>query len=628
MALKQLLTNLGNFGYYSGGRGYVSTPNNFGQKSIPYGYDRPGGGSSGQPFVTVSRQNSFELNTEQLGGVGLDNDLFIRGGVSVAKHIKDDEIRIGKFLTSSNGLLWIAQQNLLEKTFKPKLPNSIYPREIYNPVNTLVQLAGNPIGLHVNKSGLNPLYFDLPYGQGQNSYLVQTRDNYNSNGTNRLAILYQSKIGLLGETAVNKKVAKDFSIKFDDNEFIINDSTSNYRRVTNTTITKQTFNNIDESQYSTFDSNQVAGYGPYKSDNISSLSDFRDYVYDGGPEVGGGFRFKSFLAKGNYQENNRQSIFGMSDPGTRFKDVSDITALSSNSTTDKISTSTLYSSPVNTDLSESDLIPFYFQAVDNDNPSNSTFIHFRAYIDNFGDNFTGNWQSFKYSGRGENFYIYDNFQRSVSLGFTIAIESRLEQQPQYEKINYLASLTAPDYSKDTGFMRGNFVKLTVGDYLVQVPGFINSINYTVENNVPWDIARGENGTLLNNGTQILPMVIRASMTFTPVHNFVPKTDSDFIGNRNKRDRYNFVNRPQNIKDQATNTLTGKTIVKPILPKLTSPGQISIKGNEVPQGTPSSPVGVFNNQRRVAGPINNVVEQQRSINQRVFKDAIPDGLPNA
>jgi hypothetical protein len=241
MALKQLLTNLGNFGYYSGGRGYVSTSNNFGQKSIPYGYDRPGGGSSGQPFVTVSRKNSFELNTEQLGGVGLDNDLFIRGGVSVAKHIKDDEIRIGKFLTSTNGLLWIAQQNLLEKTFKPKLPNSIYPREVYNPVNTLVQLAGNPIGLHVNKSGLNPLYFDLPYGQGQNSYLVQTRDNYNSNGTNRLAILYQSKIGLLGETAVNRKVAEDFSIKFEDNEFIINDSTSNYRRVTNTTKTANDF---------------------------------------------------------------------------------------------------------------------------------------------------------------------------------------------------------------------------------------------------------------------------------------------------------------------------------------------------------------------------------------------------
>jgi hypothetical protein len=69
--------------------------------------------------------------------------------------------------------------------------------------------------------------------------------------------------------------------------------------------------------------------------------------------------------------------------------------------------------------------------------------------------------------------------------------------------------------------------MTVGDYLQQVPGFLTSVNYTVANNIPWDIARGVNGELLTN-TKILPTVISANVNFTPVHSFVPKKGANFI----------------------------------------------------------------------------------------------------
>ena len=622
MPLVDLLTDLGNFKYYSGGRGYVSTSNSFGQKSIPYGYDRPGGGNSGQPFVTVSKQNSFGLSIDQLGNIGLNNDLFIRGGVSVAKHVKEDEIRIGKFLASSQGLLWIAQQNLLEKTFKPKLPNDIYPREIYSPLNTLAQLAGNPIGTHINKSGLNPFYFDIPHGQGKNSYGVKTFEDYNEENTNRLTLLYQSKI-LNRSSSPRIRVSKAFGIKFGDDNFTINTPLVSINRVTNTTLTDSIIlNNPVPTSYFTTLTNKSLSENTfpvqYNSAYVSGLEDFRQNV----PQDN--VKFKSFLAKSNYSTNNRQTTFGMSDPGLQFKDVTDITALSSNQSTDKINTVSLYSSnTVNTDYSESDLIPFYFQVVNNDDPSNYTFVHFRAYIDNFGDSFTGNWQSFKYSGRGENFHIYDSFNRSISLGFTIAIESRLEQQPQYEKISYLASLTAPDYSNSTGFMRGNFVKLTIGDYLTQTPGFINNINYSIANNVPWDIARFENGTLLNDGTQILPMVINVSMTFTPVHNFVPKTGRNFVGNQNKFDKATYVANREAAErfGSKVSNISGTTLKSTPVPIPTSPGQINIPGRA------QQPFVLTNTgQRRVSGPLNTT--DTRTLNQNLFRRAIPDGLPNA
>jgi len=53
--LVKLLADPGEFKFYSGNSegqvGSVSTANSFGQKSIPFGKDRPGGGSSNQPYV-------------------------------------------------------------------------------------------------------------------------------------------------------------------------------------------------------------------------------------------------------------------------------------------------------------------------------------------------------------------------------------------------------------------------------------------------------------------------------------------------------------------------------------------------------------------------------------------------
>lgn len=501
---------------------------NFDQKSISYGGDRPGGGWSGQPFVTVSKEKSFGLPLEQ---IGLNNtDMFIRGGSSVLEHIKNDEIRIGKFLSSTQGILFAAQQNALIQSSPVNLPSNIYPREIYSPLNTLVQLAGNAFGEHTNKLGLNPFNYDLPHGQGQNSYLVKTKEDYNEKNTNRLTLLYQSKITGV-KTSPNIRISKAFGIKFNDDNFTINTALVSFNRATNTSFNKDTSDLAKNSQTGfaalTNDFQSQTFSIQYKKETgIGEIEDFRQNVTTSNTT------FKSFLAKSKYGVNNRQTTFGISDPGNLgLKDVSDITAKSSGTPSDTINLQPLYTSTeVTANLENSDLVPFYFQVVDNDDPSNYTFVHLRAYLDNFGDNFAGNWQSFKYSGRGENFYIYDGFQRNISIGFTVAIESRAEQTPQYEKVNYLASLTAPDYNLNSGFMRGSFVKLTVGDYLKQVPGFINSINYTVDTNVPWDIARDADGKLLDKTqAQILPMIIRVSMAFTPVHNFVPKKGAQFIG---------------------------------------------------------------------------------------------------
>jgi hypothetical protein len=71
-------------------------------KSLRYGQDRPGGGSSKQPFHKVNYKKKFELGTEKLAQTG-GPDLFIRGGSLLATRILADEERIGKYFLSTEG---------------------------------------------------------------------------------------------------------------------------------------------------------------------------------------------------------------------------------------------------------------------------------------------------------------------------------------------------------------------------------------------------------------------------------------------------------------------------------------------------------------------------------------------
>lgn len=144
------------------------------------------------------------------------------------------------------------------------------------------------------------------------------------------------------------------------------------------------------------------------------------------------------------------------------------------------------------------------------------YIQFRSYITSFADNFSGNWNGGSYLGRGEGVYTYQGFDRGISLGFKIFAQSGQEMKPLYKKIQLLASTTAPTYSED-GFMRGTLVRMTVGGYLDKVPGFIESVNYTVNQDDQWDL-----GSAYTNGLS-LPMSLDCSINFKPIHTFTPET---------------------------------------------------------------------------------------------------------
>jgi hypothetical protein len=148
----------------------------------------------------------------------------------------------------------------------------------------------------------------------------------------------------------------------------------------------------------------------------------------------------------------------------------------------------------------------------------STALVFRALLSNgFTDNNGAVLNSFRYMGRGEEFHTYQGFTRQISFSFKIAVFSRAELQPLYNKLNYLISQVYPDYSSNTNIMRAPLVKVTVGDYLYRVPGFLESVNVTADNNTPWEINL-EN----SSDVQELPHVLDVAISFKPIHSVLPQ----------------------------------------------------------------------------------------------------------
>ena len=173
-----------------------------------------------------------------------------------------------------------------------------------------------------------------------------------------------------------------------------------------------------------------------------------------------------------------------------------------------------------------DLVKFRIAVINNDKANGlATYIHFRAFIDDFSDNYTSKWDSVKYVGRGEELHNYVGFGREISLGWTVYAQSKAELIPMYKKLNYLASTLSPDYNA-AGFMRGNIVRLTVGGYLYEQPGIIKGLTYTVPMESTWEIAIDEEGKPDPSVKELPHMIKVTGVTFVPIQEFIPaKADS-------------------------------------------------------------------------------------------------------
>jgi hypothetical protein len=263
--------------------------------------------------------------------------------------------------------------------------------------------------------------------------------------------------------------------------------------------------------------------------DAGDLNHSQNTLIPGAPSI---IDFRKYLGLPNLDYTNknlerRTNIGGNSNlgPGNKTgKDLSSYTRGSGIGPIDRINAQTLYSSESPNEQDYGDLIQFRIASLDSGGGNSKVFMHFRAFLDSFSDAFTANWQDHQYLGRGEKFYTYNGFTRAISLSWTVFAQSKEELFPMYEKLDYLASNLAPDYSTN-GYMRGPLVSLTVGNYMYEQPGFISSLTYDIPTESPWEIAINDSGDPDDNMAQLPHMIKVTGFSFTPIFEFTPrKTD--------------------------------------------------------------------------------------------------------
>lgn len=233
-----------------------------------------------------------------------------------------------------------------------------------------------------------------------------------------------------------------------------------------------------------------------------------------------------------------------------------------------------------------------FEVINAEQDTYSNVIWFRALLDGFTDNYTATHNEIKYNGRGENFYTYNKFNRSIGINFKIAAQSRHEMKPIYQKLNYLVAQTAPNYSSG-GRIRTPYMKLTVGDYFSRIPGVLKSCNVTWQTNYPWEIKVDPINQ--DKSMKVLPHVLDVSVNFQPIHDFTPDNSltAAYIGigedkegpNKGLND-WRLAVPPKNVPPDNTPEQEPEEEVKKELIESVSVGDLSMTGveNSITGGT--------------------------------------------
>ena len=497
-------------------------------KNLRFGNDRPGYGSSGLPYIqTIMPDTPNATGTVQpiyrpgsTGGL----DFPIRGGQlefnlgtqSFTVSSKIDKSRIKKFFEDKpRGTAFIQKQVGLQLS-NPKIetgntlfgiPQGIpYPgllenTRVYNlGQNTLSQVGVSGTGFHAIRHGL------VPFNPYQKFYydIVNKQNVTNQKVSNRLLNLAALKM-TTGDPFANPANVPDINlvntlgISLNRNMIfqylggpssVYGVGTTTIPRVVDTTkLRSSTAMNYD----------QLLAQKSNLNNPIPEVQDFRQKINEASRAI----VFNNAWTKEQTVDYrfyvNKKDKLNLTYP---FLFRNDQAPWEINKT--------------DTD----DLIKFVFEAISNDDPTYSMALFFRAFLTaGITDSNSAQLNSFKYQGRGENFYTYQGFDRTIGFSFRVAAGSRDELRPLYNKVNSLISQVYPDYSPKQGIMRAPIIRMTIGDYLYRVPGFLESVNVNIDNNYPWEVnlEKSQVGDIAQ-----LPQVMDISVSFKPIMDILPK----------------------------------------------------------------------------------------------------------
>lgn len=513
-------------------------------KTRQFGNDRPGGGDSGLPYIKF-QMPGYGATQDQLNyysTIKNSLDFPVRGGTvdftatggNYLPAGSIDRTRIKKFFEDKpRGSAFIQKQvglqlsnpkiqtgqsivgigSLAELFTNPGAVGSLENTRVYNGGrNTLAQVLAAGTGTHLPRAGLLPIdsyskyYMDVV---GKESLLT----NDQLMGINRLLILRDLKLRSNGQATIkNITTINKLGISLNQDQLfqylggpgsVYGIGSTIIRRATNTA------NAGNELSKNPVNLTAIAVNQTLQANVLPTVTDY-DKIFN-----------ETRKPESKLSSNAHSTIYRGLNKGVDYKfyvsgsDRLNKTQVLTSTTQDPFTNEDPFVNAGDT----KDIIKFGFECMSNDNYGFSTPLLFRAFLTNgITDSNSSKLNGFQYMGRGETFYTYGGFERSISFGFKIVAFSKDEMKPLYNKLNYLISQVYPDYGNN-GVMRAPLVKVTVGDYLYRVPGFLESVNVTVDNASPWELN-------LDGDIAQLPKMLDVAISFKPIHDKLPRRSTD------------------------------------------------------------------------------------------------------
>lgn len=475
-----------------------------------------------------------------------------------------DTLRVGKYLTSPRGLLFIAKQFGLQLTnpkgeFPPLIPAGLHPNRIFNPLTFLGQIPANLIGLHMDRHGAGVLNTpELHY-----EYTAKFRNNPpfpqdpNDSFNRMVKLAKELKVGRFDEKLkpieIPKGIAKIGAILDRLGKFFDRGKGQPIKLLSGLMGPNSLFG-VGRTRIrrhrppASFTSEKVAiryshgddtytkknPEGVYKdvAEHPTAMEGIYDLVIDGPDAEGsspspqrGIFAYKTFeygdiiraskentlkdfTGKKDYTEVNANRVYGLVDYGNQRGE------------SDKLVTEA--------DPELDDYVKF---SITGNLNGEEKILKFRAFgLGSISDDTAFNWNEVNYSGRTMSQYAFDKVSRTLTHDLLIPSFTAEELKSNYVKLDQLYKMASPSIDS-AGLPTAPLNKFTLGDLYDDVNVLIEKITFTMEEDYSWDIGVGDEGE--TSGGQ-LPMIIKLNLSYkfaTNVDGGLFTNNSRFFGQK-------------------------------------------------------------------------------------------------
>lgn len=130
-----------------------------------------------------------------------------------------------------------------------------------------------------------------------------------------------------------------------------------------------------------------------------------------------------------------------------------------------------------------DLIPVQIKGMGD----KAEWVAFRALITGFTETVSPQWETSKFVGNPYSYHTYSGVERSASFNLKMYCMNPAELSVMWQKITFLTQKTYPTISKQR-LVNAPFIKLTLGSIYADREGYINSLSYTIADDITWETA--------------------------------------------------------------------------------------------------------------------------------------------